>query len=133
MPLDFRFPPVLRSDPAKIPAACYNRVRRAMRRGGPGPLLVMLPGQRGYEMLLHPDSWVCSDRRLGTPILGWHGFCTEARAGVHEPVACRLEHYHGLGSTVLHTVLNDLEMALDRLLPAPEPAGSARLLVFPPR
>ena len=133
MPLDIRMPPVLRSAPAQIPSACYNRVRRALRRGGPGPLLVMLPGQRGYEMLLYPDGWVCSDRRLGVPLLGWHGFRTDERAGLHEPVACRLEHYHGLGSIVLHTVLSDLEMALDRLLPSREFAAPARLLAFPAR
>jgi hypothetical protein len=100
----------LRSWPKVLDAACYNRVRLALRRIA-NPLRVTLPGHRGLEMILDDRVWLCVDAlHDDQPILAWREF--KARDGLHEPVACRLDVYHMHGGLVMGTVLEALAISL---------------------
>lgn len=102
--------PSLRSTPATVPAARYNRVRLALRRLE-NPLRIELPGLRSLDVILEDDVWVIVDRELNDiPIVAWTGF--ESRSSLHTPLRCTLRHYHAHAGAILDIALN----ALDRIL-----------------
>jgi hypothetical protein len=106
----------LRTFPKMIDAACYNRVRLALRRLG-RPLRIALDHHRGLEVILDDQCWLCVDSfHNDMPILAWHRFDTADRWGLHVPVPCSLEVYHLHGGLVMGSVLEALEQALDQQL-----------------
>jgi len=96
----------------RIDAACYNQVRRALRRIGQ-PLRVSLPRHSGLEIILDEDGWLCVDAAHDDfPVLAWHAFEVRDRRAVHEPIACRLNLYHLHAGLVMGTALDALQEAL---------------------
>jgi len=116
--------PPLRSLPRRLEAACYNRVRLALRRLG-RPLRLALPQHRGIEAVLDDDAWVCVDTtRDDLPVLAWRAFAVQGRDSLHRPVDCRLELYHYHAGLIMGSALEALEAALHARL-APVAAGGA--------
>lgn len=126
--------PILKRVGARIGAGHYNRVQLGLKRLG-GPLRLMLPGMRGFQVTIESDLWVCTDRNMNQlPILAWTDFNPGARDGLAQPVPCRLLFYHPYANVVIRTVVDDiakiLSARLKRLPPAP---GGAEIIKFPSR
>lgn len=108
--------PILSAYPDEIPAEQYNRVRLALRRL-PNPIRLRLEGLRHLDIIIDDDSWVCVDRVLNDmPVIAWTEFDTQHRAGLHEPVRCKLTYYHAYAGLVVKKALVALTHQLDALL-----------------
>lgn len=103
----------LRVMPKTIEAACYNRVRLAMRRLGT-PLRVALPGHRGLEVILENDHWLCVDSTHDDqPVMAWLEFDTRKHNNaLHEPVPCELRLYHMHAGLIMGSALDALDESL---------------------
>jgi hypothetical protein len=99
--------PILRSVESEVRPEHFNVIRLAQRRLG-APLREVL-GLRGLEFHVGHNAWVCFDRCLDhRPILAWTSFLPQVRAGLHEPVACRVLHYHPFAPNVATIALEEL-------------------------
>lgn len=106
----------LRILPKTIDAACYNRVRLALRRIGK-PLRFELPNHRGLEVILDDHRWLCVDTlHESRPVLAWMDFQTDNRSALHEPVHCRVHLYHMHAGLVMGTALQDVDRQLETQL-----------------
>lgn len=108
--------PVIKVKPAVIEAEKYNRVRLGLLRLE-RPLRLALPGLRGMDVVISDKAWICVDRTLyDLPVLAWTEFEAGARAGLHEPVQCKLYHYHVHANVIAATVLNTVDRLLQERL-----------------
>lgn len=108
--------PVLKTLPLRMEAVHYNNVFLALRRLG-DPLRLMLPGLRGFEVLLDRETWVCFDRTSDNhPLLAWTSFRGNARSGLYEPVPCRLLLYHPYAALLMRHLPEEISRLLIRRL-----------------
>lgn len=108
--------PVIKIKPAIIEAEKYNRVRLGLIRLE-NPLRFALPGLRGMDVIINDKAWICVDRTLyDLPVLAWTEFETGERAGLHEPINCKLYHYHVHANVIAGTVLNTVDRLLQERL-----------------
>lgn len=106
--------PVLESERSLINAQRFNRVRLALSRLD-NPARLELTGMHDLELIISDSSWLCVDTGLGNlPVLAWKDFRTDARRGLHEPVACRIDYYNLHAELIRDRVLE----IMDRLLAA---------------
>ena len=106
--------PVLKSAPASVPAARYNRVRLALRRLE-NPLRLQLPGLRTLDMILEDDLWVIVDRDLNDiPVAAWSDFA--ARSSLHKPIHCTLRSYHAHAALIIDKAFKGLDALLTQRL-----------------
>jgi hypothetical protein len=104
----------IRSVPKLIEAACYNRVRLALKRIS-NPLLVVLPRLQ-VEVNLDDKSWVCQRPEEGSMLMmAWTDFEVH-RPSLHEPVPCTLHLYHMHSGLLMGIVPEELTLELDKLL-----------------
>ncbi len=96
----------------KMAAEHYNPIRLAVLRLG-GSLKVVLPGMRGFEMLLGPNQWLLRDHKLDDqPLVAWSDFHPQWRDALDEPVICSQLHYHAYGAVLARNILGDVADAL---------------------
>lgn len=108
--------PVIKIKPAVVEAEKYNRVRLGLLRLE-NPLRFALPGLRGMDAVITDKAWICVDRTLyDLPVLAWTEFETSSRSGLHEPVTCKLYHYHVHANVIAGTVLNTVDRLLQERL-----------------
>lgn len=123
--------PVLKSMPTRIIAPQYNRVQVAMRRLGE-PLQLMLPGMRGFQVQIERGAWICLDRNLNDlPIMAWSDFRPATRAGLDDPVPCKLLFYHPYANVVIRTVLDDVVKILNARMRRASRGVKGRIVAFP--
>ena len=93
--------PALSSWPTTVPAARFNRVRRALARAGGAELRVDLPGLRSLDLILQPGAWVVADHAINDmPVAAWTGFAPDPDRVSDTPVACALTYFHGYAALV---------------------------------
>lgn len=108
--------PVIKIKPAIIEADKFNRVRLGLLRLE-NPLRFALPGLRGMDVIINDKAWICVDRTLyDLPVLAWTEFETLDRMGLHDPVRCKLYHYHVHANVIAGTVLNTVDRLLQERL-----------------
>ena len=108
--------PIIKSVPSYVGATHFNRVRLSQIRLDES-LRLELFSLRGLDIVIEDDAWVCIDRTLGDlPVLAWTDFDKKGRAGLHQPVPCKLRFYHNHADLICGTVLDDLGRILERRL-----------------
>ncbi len=106
--------PTLKSVPASVLAARYNRIRLALLRLE-NPLRIELPGLRSLDFILEDEVWVIVDRELNdVPIVAWTGF--EARSSLHTPLRCTLAYYHAHADLIIDKAFSTLDRILAQRL-----------------
>ncbi|MDH5436618.1 MAG: hypothetical protein OEX83_07645 [Gammaproteobacteria bacterium] len=100
----------------KVDAKIYNLWRRAKMHFSI-PMRIPLVDYSGFVMILEENEWVCVDERQNDiPILAWVEFEDKGRDALHQPVKCKLNHYHFAASKIrVHTLemmQNELEKRL---------------------
>lgn len=113
--------PLLRSLPKTVEAACYNRVRLAIKRLG-CPLRIEL-GRPSLVMFLEEHLWAgVAPWDESLPMLIWSDFDVQGRDALHQPVTCRLRLYHSHAGLMMGPALEVLsEKLARRLRPLPPP------------
>ena len=110
--------PVMASRPAEIEAAVYNLWRRSRLHLGRQTRLQM-PDLPQIALILDEDSWVVvNERQHDLPILAWVDFQDAHRDNLHRPVACTLNYYHYMASSIRGKVLERMAAALEAALRA---------------
>lgn len=106
----------IRTLPKVMQAGYYNRARLALLRLG-NPLRLELTGLHGIDVIMDDHAWMAVDRnQIDMPLLAWTDFDCGRRAGLHQPVACRMHLYHFHAGLLMSDVLDNLEIAIeDRL------------------
>ncbi len=108
--------PVMVSRPASVEASVYNLWRRSRLKLGPYTRLPM-EGLPQIVLILDEDAWVVvNERQYDLPILAWVDFQDEHRDNLHKPIACTLNYYHYMASSVRAKVLARMAAALDEAL-----------------
>jgi len=122
--------PVLKTFTVQMDAVHYNNVFIALRRMG-SPIKLMLPGMRGFEVVLDNEAWVCYDRSLNNqPLLAWTSFCGNARSGLYEPIPCRLLFYHPYAALLMRSLPEDINRVLLKRLSRPASVPAAQIVAL---
>lgn len=122
--------PVLKSFAVQMDAVHYNNVFIALRRMG-APIKLMLPGMRGFEVLLDAEAWVCYDRSLNNqPLLAWTSFRGNARSGLYDAVPCQLLFYHPYAALLMRSLPEDINRMLLKRLSRPVPVPAAQVVAL---
>ncbi len=102
--------PVLAIRPDEIDARLYNMWRRLRLRTGPH-VEFPLHGLSGMRLILEDDAWcVVDETRHDVPVLAWTDFAAlKSRQSLHEPIACRLNHFHYMATSLRGPTLDRLE------------------------
>jgi hypothetical protein len=113
--------PPLRTLPKTVEAACYNRVRLALKRLG-YPLRVEL-GRPSLVMILEERLWAgVAPWDESLPMLVWSDFDVQGRDALHRPVVCRVHLYHSHAGLMMGPALEVLSEKLARRLSPVPPA-----------
>lgn len=108
--------PVMASRPAEIEAGVYNLWRRSRMRFG-GETRLNIPGLPQIVLILDEDSWVVvNEKQYDLPILAWVDFQDAHRDSLHKPIACTLNYYHYMASSIRAKVLDRMAEALTQKL-----------------
>ncbi len=108
--------PVMASRPAEIDASIYNLWRRSRIRLGPCTRLDV-SGLPQMALILDDDAWVVvNEKQYDLPILAWVDFQDAHRDNLHKPVACTLNYYHYMASSIRSKVLEHMASALEQRL-----------------
>ncbi len=100
----------------RMAAEHYNPICLALRRMG-GPLKVVVPGMRGFEMILGDRLWLLRDHKLDDqPLVAWSDFHPQWRNALNEAVVCSQFHYHAYGAVLARNVLGEVAAALEQRL-----------------
>jgi hypothetical protein len=114
----------------EISAECFNLVRMAQRHRGP-TLEFGLPGLPGNRVRVGETEWRCWNRRLDADLLSWTNFEVTKRRDLNAPVACEMTVHHPYSRTVVHRINDSLTEYLRKLLARHQPAGEAKVLLWP--
>ncbi len=105
--------PVMASRPAEIEASVYNLWRRSRMHFGPHTRLD-IPDLPQMVLILDEDSWVVvNERQYDLPILAWVDFQDAHRDSLHKPIACTLNYYHYMASSIRAKVLDRMAEILE--------------------
>jgi len=108
--------PVMALRPAEIDASVYNLWRRARMHLGPD-IRLQMPDLPQIVLILDDASWVVvNERQHDLPILAWVDFQDAHRDNIHRPVACTLNYYHYMASSLRGKVLERMAAALEKRL-----------------
>jgi len=108
--------PVMASRPTEIDATVYNLWRRARVHLGPN-IRLQMPDLPQIVLILDEASWVVvNERQHDLPILAWVDFQDAHRDSIHKPVACTLNYYHYMASSLRGRVLEKMAVVLERRL-----------------
>jgi hypothetical protein len=108
--------PVYEKREEEIPARYYNIWRRA-KLHLKEPIHIPLPGLKGLLLILEDEHWVCINQQQNdVPVILWFEFEAKGRDTLHEPVKCRVNHYHFAASQVAQRVLDLMEKSLQQML-----------------
>ena len=106
--------PTLKSLPATVAVARYNRVRLALKRVE-NPMRIELPGLRSMDFILEDQVWAIVDRDLNDiPVVAWTDF--EPRSSLHQPVHCTMRIYHLHADAIVEQALEKLDEILEARL-----------------
>lgn len=86
-------------------ASCYNPVSVVIHRQG--ELLLEIPQLRNTHLLVTPERWLCISDNT-TPILAWHEFRPQRRAGLTAAVPCKLSFYQSQAASLINTLLIEI-------------------------
>ena len=104
------------SRPAEIEASVYNLWRRSRIHLGHQTRLD-IPGLPQMVLILDEDSWVVvNERQYDLPILAWVDFQDAHRDSLHKPIACTLNYYHYMASSIRAKVLERMAEVLENRL-----------------
>lgn len=114
---------------SSVEASFYNHVQLAFKRLGK-ELRLQIPGLKTLDLILQADAWIIVDRAFNDmPVVAWADFEGSDRAGLHQPVACRIRLFHANGGMILKRVLEAMdEQLLAQLDASAEPH---KVLGFP--
>ena len=108
--------PVYAQRDDQVSARLYNLWRRAKLHFAL-PIRIAFPGHPGMVMILEEREWVCANERQNDlPVLAWVDFEDRGRAALHEPVNCKLNHYHYAASKFRAAGLSVMEQSLEKYL-----------------
>lgn len=108
--------PVYERREEEIPARFYNVWRRA-KLHLKEPIHIPLPGLKGLLLILGDEQWVCiNEQQNDVPVIVWFGFEALGRDTLHEPVKCKVNHYHFAAQQVALPVLEIMEVSLEQML-----------------
>jgi hypothetical protein len=104
--------PVYSSTATSVPAPFFNRARLAVLRLG-APLFLHLKPLKHLGLVIEDDAWIVVDEVLNEyPIVAWVDFRIDHRDTLHEPIACRLLHYHEHAGRIVDTALKTMDAML---------------------
>ncbi len=99
-----------------VPATHYNLWRRSRIHLGT-PQCIRLRELKEMELILEHDAWVVVDNNRGqVPVLAWTDFRPSPERGLHEPVACHLNFYHFMATSLRQPALDYLYSELEKRL-----------------
>ncbi len=76
-----------------------------------------IPDLPQMVLILDEDSWVVvNERQYDLPILAWVDFQDAHRDSLHKPIACTLNYYHYMASSIRAKVLDRMAEILERHL-----------------
>ena len=108
--------PVMAQRPDHIEAPYYNIWRRYRARWG-SPVRLDLPGLKEMKFVLCDSYWVVVDSvKYDVPVIAWVELEDAGRNALHQPVACKLNHYHFAASAVRARALAGMEEVLAKRL-----------------
>ena len=108
--------PVLAARADELAAPLYNLWKRARIRHQL-PLRMELTGVRQMAVIIDDEAWVVVDQnQYDLPILAWVDFEDTGRDALHTPVACTLNFYHFMASSLRLRVLDSIERELQARL-----------------
>ncbi len=108
--------PVYASREDKVEASLYNLWRRA-RAHKLLPARFKLFQSRQVVLLIERHSWVVVDQnQFDLPMLAWVDFQDKGRNTIHTPVACTLNFYHFMASSLRAKALKKIAEELEKML-----------------
>ena len=107
--------PIYAQETSLVDSKLYNLWRRA-KLHFPTPIRLSLNFQ-DIVLVLEDREWVCVDESQNDmPVLAWVDFEDQGRAVLHEPVKCKLNHYHYAASKLHEPTLEQMETLLEAML-----------------
>ncbi|MBE0509622.1 MAG: hypothetical protein K0A95_06750 [Chromatiales bacterium] len=121
--------PVYAYRQSSVDAAFYNHVQLAFNRLGK-ELRLHIPGLKTLDLILQADAWIIVDQAFNDmPVAAWADFDRSGRAGLHQPVPCRLRLFHAHADLILQRTLEAMD---EQLLQQLDTSGDQhKVLRFP--
>ncbi len=108
--------PVYESREDKVEASLYNLWRRA-RAHKLLPARFNLFHSPQMVVLIESNSWVVVDQnQFDLPMLAWVDFQDKGRSSIHTPVACTLNFYHFMATSLRAKALKKIADGLEQML-----------------
>jgi len=107
--------PIYKTEKKSVGSEHFNLVKIALKRLE-NPLRIELPRLRTLDLILDDETWIVVDRELNdVPVMAWLDFETKNRS-LHEPVACRLNHYHAHSEIIYDKVFEAMTILIGEQL-----------------
>jgi len=110
--------PVYAHRDGKLDANYYNHVQLALNRLG-NEIRLQIPKLKHLDLILQKDAWIIVDRVLNdVPVVAWTDFETDNRDNLHEPILCKVKHYHANAIMIMKRTLEAMDLLLGEQLAA---------------
>jgi hypothetical protein len=108
--------PVYQHRDGKLEANYYNHVQTALKHLGE-EIRLPIPRLKHLDLILQKDAWIIVDRVLNdVPIVAWTDFEVKHRDNLHEPILCKIKHYHANAIMIMNRTLEAMELLLGEQL-----------------
>ena len=107
--------PIYAREESLVDSKIYNLWRRAKLHFAT-PIRLSL-NFKDIVLVLEDREWVCVDETQNDmPVLAWVEFEDKGRDVLHEPVKCKLNHYHYAASKLHDSALEQMGSMLEEML-----------------
>ena len=108
--------PVYAHRDGKLGASYYNHVQLALKRLG-DEIRLSIPKLKHLDLILQKNAWIIVDRALNdVPVVAWTDFETGNRDNLHEPITCKVKHYHANAIMIMNRTLEAMDLLLGEQL-----------------
>jgi len=108
--------PVYAQREGKLDASYYNHVQLALKRLG-DEIRLSIPKLKHLDLILQKNAWIIVDRVLNdVPVVAWTDFETDNRDSLHEPIQCKVKHYHANAIMIMNRTLQAMDLLLGEQL-----------------